>query len=388
MSQKITRSAPILVSVLVSTGLLWWTAATSAQSCDAGFVTQNDLLISVRPTGSDDTTHLQCALDTAVALPGASIKLEPGTFHTAQLVAVGLHGRLTGSGQGKTTIVNLPALRFDEDWWASMPSTANPWPSLLAFVGGDFEVSDLAIRIVGDEPIVPPEGLELYTALGDAIVIVGTVANARFDRVTVEGEAQVDPDEFGFGSNVNNGIYYHGGWNDAESALSGTFRVTQSTVRNVGDGLPTSNLRDANVLISGNVIEATSYGASTADLVDSRLEFSSNRVSLVGGISYAGFYYYGGESYRSTIRIKDNRIRGYVGIAFEQTFNEPMDCRLQANNVSETDYIGIWLGEGTTGCYVIGGSTRTTVVDDGEGNVLVGVNNMGSGLGPGGGGSR
>lgn len=388
MSQRIIHLSPIIICLLVSSGMLSWTKTTSAQSCDARFVTQNDLLISVLPTGSDDTTNLQCAIDTAVSLPGASIKLEPGTFHTAQLVAVDLRGRLVGSGEAKTTIVNLPALRYDEDWWTAMPSTSNPWPSLLAFVGGDFEVSDIAIRIAGDEPMVPPEGLDLYTALGEAIVIVGTVANARFDRVTVDGEAQADPAEFGFGSNVNNGIYFHGWWNDPENPLGGTFRVTQSTVRNVGDGIPTSNLKDANVLISGNVIEPTSYGASTADLVDSRYEFSSNRVSLVGDISYAGFYFYGGESYRSTIRIKDNKIRGYVGIAFEQWFNEAMDCRLQANNRSETDYIGIWLGEGTTGCYVIGGSTKTTVVDDGEGNVLVGVNNMGSGLGPGGGGSR
>jgi hypothetical protein len=388
MSQKITRLAPIMVSELVSSGLLSWPATTSAQSCNAGFVTQSDLLISVKPTGSDDTTNLQCALDTAVALPGASIRLEPGTFHTAQLVAADLHGRLMGSGQGKTIIVNLPALHFGEYWLYDMPSTANPWPSLLAFIDGDFEVSDLSIRIVGDEPTALPEGMSPYKSLDAAVVIVGTVASARFDRVTVAGEAQADASAFPFGSNVNNGIYYHGWWNDAANALSGTFRVTQSTVRNVGDGIPTSNLRDANVLISGNVIEPTSYGASTADLVDSRLEFSSNRVSLVGDISYAGFYFYGGESSRSTIRIKDNKIRGYVGIAFEQVFNDAMDCRLQANNLSETDFIGIWLGEGTTGCYVIGGSTKTTVVDDGVGNVLVGVNNMGSGLGPGGGGSR
>jgi len=142
--------------------------------------------------------------------------------------------------------------------------------------------------------------------------------------------------------------------------LSGTFRVTQSALRNVGDGTRTANLKGADVVVSGNVIEATSY---------------------------AGFYFYGGESYRSTIRVKENQIRGYVGLALEQWFNEPMDCRLQANNVSDTEFVGIWLGAGTTGCYVIGGSTKTTVVDDGAGNVLVGVNNMGSGLGPTGGGN-
>lgn len=388
MSQPINWPYRIISAVLLSSTLVCWATTATAQSCDPGFVSQSNLLISVSPTGSDDTANLQCAIDTAELLPGATIKLKPGTFHTAQLVATGLRGKVMGAGEAKTTMVNLPALQFSEYYWDAMPSSSNPWPSLLAFVGGDFEVSDLAIRIVGEEPMAPPESLSLYTALSEAILIIGTEANASFERITVEGEAETNPSVFGFGSNVNNGIYYRGQCCTLDNPLSGTFRVTQSTVRNVGDGIPVSNLIGADVLISGNIIEPTSYGASLADLTDSRYEFSSNRVSLVGEISYAGLYFYGGESYRSTIRAKDNKIRGYVGIAFEQWFNEPMDCRLQANNVADTELVGIWLAEGTTGCYVIGGSTKTTVVDDGEGNVLVGVNNMGSGLGPGGGGNR
>lgn len=389
MSNRISGHSPVIVLVLASSGLLAWATTTRAQPCDPGFVTQNDLLISVNPTGSDDTANLQCAIDTAVLLPGATIKLQPGTFHTAQLVATDLLGRLTGSGAGKTTIVNLPELSFADYWFMYPPSPSNPWSVLLTFVGGDFEVSDLAVRIVGERPMVPPPSWDYYSALDTAIMIVGTEASARFSRVTVEGEARPDPYGFGFGSNVWNGIYFHGSCCEPEYLLSGTFHVTQSTIRNVGDGVPTSQLRNADVLISGNVIEPTSYGASTADLVDSRLEFSSNRVSLVANdISYAGFYFYGMNDQRSTIRVKDNRIRGYVGIAFEGAFAGPMDCRLQGNNVSETDFVGIWLGPGTTGCYVIGGSAKTTVVDDGVGNILVGVNNMGSGVGPGGGGSR
>ena len=43
---------------------------------------------------------------------------------------------------------------------------------------------------------------------------------------------------------------------------------------------------------------------------------------------------------------------------------------------------GIFLGPGTCGCAVVGGSNQQNVVDLGTDNVLAGVNNMGSGVGP------
>jgi len=39
--------------------------------------------------------------------------------------------------------------------------------------------------------------------------------------------------------------------------------------------------------------------------------------------------------------------------------------------------VGIYLGPGTHDCTVVGGPNKTTVVDEGTNNVLVGVNNMG-----------
>lgn len=376
-------------AIAMSLGLMALAPAGAYESCDPTFVIQTDMTIRVRPTGADDTANLQCALDTATLLgPDVQLRMDQGIFHTAQLVATDFQGQLAGAGSTKTVLTNLPALVVHENWFESMPSAGNPWPSLLAFVNGDFTVSNLAVRITGPEPVT---GLgPLYTALSDAITVVGDRAYARFDRMIVEGEqAQLTEPYWGFGSNVNNGIFFQGKCCTNEAPIGGLFRVTRSTIRNVGDGLPTSNLKDADVLLSGNVIEPTFSGASTAALLDTRYELSSNVIALQTTVSYAGFYYYGGgENSRSSLLIKDNKVSGYMGMSFEQQFDADMQCRLQANNVTDTELVGIYLGPGTTGCTVVGGPSRTTVVDEGTGNVLVGVNNMGTGVGPSGGGNR
>jgi hypothetical protein len=378
------------IAVVASLVLLAEAAPAGAyEACDPTLVVQTGTTIRVKPTGTDDTANLQCAIDTAILIgPGVVLQLEQGTYRTSQLVATGFEGVLTGAGSAKTVLVNRPELAVAETWAESMPSSGNPWPSLLAFVNGDFTVSNLAIRITGQQPVT---GLgPLYTALNDVIAVVGERASARFDRLLVEGEQSqpLDP-SWGFGSNVNNGIYFHGACCVNDSPLGGLFQVTKSTIRDVGDGLPTSNLRDADVVLAGNVLEPTFSGASTTALLDTRYELSSNDITLKTIVSYAGFYYYGGgENSRSTLLIKDNKVRGYMGMSLEQQFDSGMQCRLQANNVTETELVGIYLGVGTTGCTVVGGPSKTSVVDDGTGNVLVGVNSMGSGVGPAGGGNR
>ena len=68
-------------------------------------------------------------------------------------------------------------------------------------------------------------------------------------------------------------------------------------------------------------------------------------------------------------------------MALEQTFGEGNQCLLLGNNVQSPE-VGIFLGEGISGCTVVGGNSKTNVVDLGTGNVLTGVNNMGTGVGP------
>lgn len=54
--------------------------------CDPAYVVRTGKSIRVSPTDVDDTANIQCAFDWANARgPGMTVRLTPGTFHTAQI---------------------------------------------------------------------------------------------------------------------------------------------------------------------------------------------------------------------------------------------------------------------------------------------------------------
>ena len=211
-------------------------AATAASLCNSAFVTQQGRTFTVLPTGTDDTANLQCAFDAAVAAgSGAEVRLSAGAFHTAQIVVNEFRGSFSGAGPGKTVLFNLPHLYVTPvDMYLNPPSAANPWPTLFAFVGGDFAISELAIHIVGDEPttgwtfwgIAPP-----FREMAGGIIILGTRTDAHITDVLVEGEAK---EATMFGYNLINGIYYEGWIGENSPPISGSFHVHNSTFRFVG----------------------------------------------------------------------------------------------------------------------------------------------------------
>jgi hypothetical protein len=75
---------------------------------------------------------------------------------------------------------------------------------------------------------------------------------------------------------------------------------------------------------------------------------------------------------------------GYTGIAggiWEETVNGWV---IKGNNVQgmDAELARIWLGPGTSNCIVAGGSNETNVLDEGNGNILIGVTRL-SGINPG-----
>ena len=66
----------------------------------------------------------------------------------------------------------------------------------------------------------------------------------------------------------------------------------------------------------------------------------------------------------------------------EGPLSQENECLLVGNNVQEVSDIGIYLGPDVQGCTVVGGGTKTNVLDLGTDNILTGVNNMGVGIGP------
>lgn len=153
MKPKLFLIVFTVLALVVTVG--WSTGAARADTpCNPAFVTQSGNVISVKPTGVNDTASLQCAFDAAVASgPGVNVRLRSGTFHTGQIVVNNFHGKFTGAGMNKTTVINLPNLYVTPvDVIYSLPSADNPWPTLFAFIDGDFIITDLAIYVAGDDP--------------------------------------------------------------------------------------------------------------------------------------------------------------------------------------------------------------------------------------------
>jgi len=380
MKTKFFLTVFILVALVIP--FVSSTGRVSADSaCDSAYVTQAGTTLKVTPTGVDDTANLQCAFDEATAMgTGVKVQLSSGTFHTAQIVVNGFYGRFSGAGMDNSVVMNLPNLYVTpENMYFNAPSADNPWPSLFAFIGGDYVISDLAIHISGDNGttgwtifgIDPP-----ITELAHGIAILGTQANARFDRVLVEGEPTSNSL---LGYNLINGIFFEGFIGEYPDPISGAFEVYDSRFHHVGSGTPVSNLSNTRVVISHNIFDEVVFGMDGGDFVYSSLEFSHNHVNAVLGLDLYNIF--AAEDVGANFLVKNNVFRGELGPIFEQTFGEGNKCLLLGNDVQNVTDIGVYLGPDIKECTVVGGSNKTNVLDLGTDNTLTGVSNMGTGVG-------
>jgi hypothetical protein len=343
----------VFIALAFGAAIVWGTSAVSADTgCDNDYVKRTRKTVTIKPTGTDDTANLQCAFDVAVSLgAGAQVRLKSGTFHTGQIVVNGLNGKLKGAGLKNTIVTNLPNLYVtQEDFYFNPPSADNPWPSLFAFVEGNFTVSDLAIHISGDNGTTGWTifGIDpLITELAHGIAILGPEANAQFEHVLVEGEPA---DNTLFGFNLINGIFYEGFIGENPAPVSGNFTVKNSTFRAVGSGTPISNLSDATVTVSHNDFEGVYFAMDGGDFINSAYVFSHNNIDAITGLSlYNGF---ATEDVGSTLLIEKNTFRGETGIDLAQTFGEGNTCEISKNDFQGVTGTKINLGDGVTGCIV------------------------------------
>jgi hypothetical protein len=103
--------------------------------------------IVVVPENGHDTENLLAAFEEAKSLgPGTTIRLTEGTYTIGMIEVHDFDGVLTGAGQGKTIITNLPDLPCDEIW------VLNQLPALLTFVGGNVSVSYMTFHIQDGQP--------------------------------------------------------------------------------------------------------------------------------------------------------------------------------------------------------------------------------------------
>jgi hypothetical protein len=109
-------------------------------------------VITVNPTGEDDTQILTDAFEEAKAAgPGSVVKLAEGTFRIGFIEVRDFNGYFVGAGREKTRVQNLDIMpscvSFFED---------DMFPMLLSFVGGDVHVSRMTFATT-DGPVTPDD---------------------------------------------------------------------------------------------------------------------------------------------------------------------------------------------------------------------------------------
>jgi hypothetical protein len=123
------RTQRTLLAVALAFGLAGGAWAHPSTPCGYN-VSREGKTITVKPTGTDDTKNLQCALKLAVAAGrGSVVELAGPTgrpFYTAQLVAKNFKGTIRGKGMKRTIIQNLPDLCVTPDNYFLAPPTPPP----------------------------------------------------------------------------------------------------------------------------------------------------------------------------------------------------------------------------------------------------------------------
>lgn len=225
------------------------------------------------PNGVDDTANIQAALDACVASGrNCTVRLQAGTYHTSQLVEYNFNGALRGMGMTRTTIEALPNLNVTLPDSASegecLPDTSSClWPSLIIFVDGNIQVSDLSIHVTA-APGTATSGWTLngyeVSSLLDGIRFMGqNPTQASIDRVSIQGQPDMTATSygvaFGYGAGFNlvNGVIFTGELPRSSNPydyyfLSGSLKVQRSSFNNVFDGVSQQGfLQSSQITIGG-----------------------------------------------------------------------------------------------------------------------------------------
>jgi hypothetical protein len=204
-----------------------------------------------KPGGTDDTATLQAALDACVKHgPDCIVSLVAGTYRTGQLVAYNFWGTFKGAGADRTIIEALPDLPVAvPDFMAvgeCLPNlTECVWPSLIVFVDGAINVSDLAIHVTatdGHATVPWTIGGSSIASLVDALRFMGQhPTDVAVDRIAIEGRHDTAATSFD-GFNVINGILFAGELPRSSTVfdyfmLGGTFAVRSSSFTTLDDGV-------------------------------------------------------------------------------------------------------------------------------------------------------
>jgi hypothetical protein len=217
------------------------------------------------PNGVDDTANIQAGLNACVAYGrGCTVQLAAGRYLTRQLVTYNFQGTFKGLAKDQTIIEAIHPLTVTG---FAGPSLCLPnltdclWPTLIIFVEGDIQVSDLAIRITAPPgTATAPYTLEgsLYTSLLDGLRFMGKhPTKVQIESIAMEGLSDDSSTSLG-GFNVNNGIIYTGELPRSSTPfdyyfLSGSLTVRNSSFKSMVDGVSQDGfLQSSQITIGGS----------------------------------------------------------------------------------------------------------------------------------------
>jgi hypothetical protein len=242
----ILMAAAVVVVALLQVGA-WATA------CNPTYVTQRGKVITVKPTGADDTANIQCALNKAVSLgAGSTVQLTCATYFTGMIEATGFNGTFKGAGKDATIIHSLPNLPCGD-----VPPP--DWPALFKFRGSHVTVSDITFDITDPAPCLPYwDGQLLNGILGvtdSASAVSGcadmpgpSAAGLTVARVAFKGVGNVDD-----GYSVDVALFFAPECFGVQThMLAGDFVVTASSFERANIAIVANQIANSRVRIGGS----------------------------------------------------------------------------------------------------------------------------------------
>jgi parallel beta-helix repeat protein len=275
---KIKNKSQILVGILTMGAILGFFALIVG-------TTYAREIITIYPSGGDDTANIQSAFDSAG--PRTTIRLAAGQFYTNAIFVENFYGTLKGAGKDLTKIDVLRGL----DPGQPGISTTLGSTHIFTFSGGNVHISDLSFDITPYEPAEPwgpppPDGW--WYDLLSAILITGDI-NSRIEKIKFSGHEGTilydDPNHPLFlvkSYNVRVGVEYGGGL-----TVTGRQIIRKCEFDSLWLGITAYGLMNCDLTISSNVIEGGAIGIINADNSNSKFQIFGNDIEAN---AYAGIW--------------------------------------------------------------------------------------------------
>ena len=253
-------------------------------------------IVTLYPTGTDDTENLISAFETVIAGgPGGTVQLLEGEYTISrEIVVVNFDGTFKGAGIHKTLLKN----EYTEEWPHRTEKYFSEVAGLFLFYQTDelvhnYHVSDMKILVQGQTTEYSSFfGMNVFDIVGrvngDKTDLYVTEMNTHIENVFFQGNKIdvwhdgniVNPWQFGGEFVVTDSFYF--------KPITGT-HVVRNCIFDTAAG-PKPNGMNGYLLIENNIIRNTLLGGilydSSFNADESHVEFRNNTISNVGMMGY------------------------------------------------------------------------------------------------------